>query len=133
MLCKGILLVSKGDLMLDKVLRIGQLYDFYGALLTDKQQRCLEMHFLNDESLAEIAEEFQVSRQAVHDILRRCEQILTAYESKLGLVERYCREQAVISQVVTLISELPQDVHQSRQIKLALDLLQQLLHQGEDV
>lgn len=44
--------------MLDKVLRIALLYDLYGALLTAKQQRCLELHYLNDFSLAEIAAEF---------------------------------------------------------------------------
>ena len=71
--------------MLDKVLRIGRLYDFYGALLTDKQRYCLEMHYLSDLSLAEIAEELKVSRQAPFMIFcAACEQILEEYEAKLG-------------------------------------------------
>lgn len=119
--------------MIDKVLRIGQLYDFYGALLTDKQRRCLEMHFLSDESLAEIAAEFQVSRQAVHDILRRGEQILEDYERKLGLVERNRQEQKIISQVYDLIRALPPDYHRLPEIGLALDLLQQLTNREEVV
>jgi predicted DNA-binding protein YlxM (UPF0122 family) len=123
----------EGDTMIDKVLRIGQLYDFYGALLTDKQRCCLEMHFLNDESLAEIAGEFQVSRQAVHDILRRGEQILEDYEMKLGLVERYRKEQDLISQIYNLISALPQDFLRLREIGLALDLLKKLTTRDEEV
>jgi hypothetical protein len=119
--------------MLDKVLRIGQLYDFYGALLTDKQQRCLEMHYLNDDSLAEIAEEFQVSRQAVHDILRRAEQILEEYEAKLGLVERYRQEQEIILQVTELLDKLPQDFHRLPEVKLALELLKRLINREEEV
>lgn len=79
--------------MLDKVLHITALFDFYGALLTDKQRFSMEMHYLNDLSLAEIADELGVTRQAVHDILKRAEQVLIDYEDKLKFVERHQREQ----------------------------------------
>jgi len=119
--------------MLAKLLRIGQLYDFYGALLTDKQRKCLEMHYLNDLSLAEIADEFQVSRQAVHDILRRVEQLLEDYEAKLGLVERYRQDQETIRKAYELLNSIPHDFHRLRDYGLALDLLKQILNREEEV
>lgn len=92
--------------MLDKVLKIASLIDFYGALLTEKQRRCLELHYLEDWSLAEIAEEFEVSRQAVHDILRRSEQMLVSYEERLGLIERYARIESSIKKLEECVDAL---------------------------
>ena len=92
--------------MLDKVLQIASLIDFYGALLTEKQRRCLELHYLEDWSLAEIAGEFDVSRQAVHDILRRSEQLLVSYEERLGLIERYARIETSIRELEECVSAL---------------------------
>ena len=68
-------------------IRFGSLYETYGALLTKKQQQCLELYFCEDYSLAEIAEEMQVSRQAVHDLLKRVEQTLEHYEKILGFLQ----------------------------------------------
>lgn len=93
--------------MLDKVLKAGLLFDFYGALLTEKQQQCMEMHYSHDLSLSEIADEFGVSRQAVYDILKRAEQTLSEYEAKLKLVERHQREQHTIKQVYDSVDALP--------------------------
>jgi hypothetical protein len=119
--------------ILDKVLRVGLLFDFYGALLTDKQQRCLEMHYQNDLSLAEIADEFAVSRQAVHDILRRSEQILEEYEQKLQLVERYQWEQQKLQQVYQLIEAVPEQLRQLPEICLTLETLRLLLDDAKEV
>jgi|LSQX01.3.fsa_nt_gb predicted DNA-binding protein YlxM (UPF0122 family) len=69
------------------------LYDFYGSLLTAKQQRFMELYFGEDLSLGEIASEFNVSRQAVYDILSRAEASLRGYEERLRLVESYQREE----------------------------------------
>jgi uncharacterized protein len=117
--------------MLDKVLRIGRLYDFYVALLTDKQRRCLEMHFFSDLSLAEIADEFQVSRQAVHDILHRGEQLLEEYEQKLGLAERQRRERETIRQAWALLNDT--DGQRTDGFKRAMLLLTQMIDQKEEV
>ncbi|MBM6984609.1 MAG: YlxM family DNA-binding protein [Acidaminococcaceae bacterium] len=70
-------------------IRFGSLYEVYGALLTKKQQQCLELYFCEDYSLAEIADEMQVSRQAIHDLLKRVEQVLEHYESILGFLRRH--------------------------------------------
>ena len=69
-------------------IRFGSLYEIYGALLTAKQRQCLELYFCEDYSLAEVAEEMQVSRQAIHDLLKRVEQTLEHYETMLGFLQR---------------------------------------------
>lgn len=119
--------------MLDKVLKIGLLYDFYGALLTDKQQRCMEMHYLHDLSLGEIADEFKVSRQAVNDILRRGEQVLEEIESKLRLVDRYNLEQQTINKVYDIVTGLPANLRQSPEVTEVIELLKQLINREEEV
>ncbi|BBB93221.1 MAG TPA: YlxM family DNA-binding protein [Methylomusa anaerophila] len=118
---------------LNKVLRIGQLYDFYNALLTDKQQQCLNMHYLQDFSLAEIAEEFGVSRQAVHDILRRAELMLEEYEEKLGLVSRYRKERLIIDEIYKMVSNFPEPARKLPEINLVLEKLQYLLDDAREV
>ncbi len=90
---------------LDHRLRVVLLLDFYGALLTEKQRQYLEYHFQNDLSLAEIAEEFGVTRQAVHDVLKRSEGVLEAYESRLGLVARSQAERQVVKEAVLRLDE----------------------------
>lgn len=119
--------------MLDKVLKIGLLLDFYGALLTEKQQQCLEIHYLHDLSLSEIASEFKVSRQAVHDILKRAEQILIEYEDKLKLVERYQQEQQIIKQTYDLVGNLPPELHNIAEIQLIKQKLASLIDKSEEV
>jgi predicted DNA-binding protein YlxM (UPF0122 family) len=119
--------------MLDKVLRIMLLFDFYGALLTDKQQLSLEMHYSNDLSLAEIADELGVTRQAVHDILKRAEQVLIDYEDKLKFVERYQREQQTVQHIVNLINRLPERVRELPDLQLAVQELSCLLDYSKEV
>lgn len=121
------------DSMLNKVLRIGQLYDFYNALLTEKQRDCLNMHYLQDLSLAEIAEEFGVSRQAVHDILKRAEQTLEEYEQKLGLAARYSDERKLLSEVATNLEQLPSDIRNLSAINEALVKINSLLEDTREV
>ncbi|MFB5191527.1 YlxM family DNA-binding protein [Alicyclobacillus fastidiosus] len=75
---------SSADNM-DEVTRMGDLYDFYGALLTVRQRQIIEMYHLEDWSLSEIAESLEISRQAVHDQLRRAGEQLEQYESALQL------------------------------------------------
>jgi predicted DNA-binding protein YlxM (UPF0122 family) len=119
--------------VIDKVLKIGMLFDFYGALLTEKQQYCIQMHYLNDFSLAEIADELGVSRQAVHDILKRAEQVLCDYEQKLKLVERYQGEQQQIESIHNLLVQLPVSVQVVPEIKAALSKLKNLLECTKEV
>ena len=59
-------------------MRLGRLFDIYGSLLTAKQRTCLSLYFYDDLSLSEISDELGVSRQAVHDLLKRVERRLNA-------------------------------------------------------
>lgn len=65
------------------------LYDFYGELLTERQQQVYESVVLEDYSLSEVAENLGISRQGVHDMIKRCNYTLEEYESRLHLVEKF--------------------------------------------
>lgn len=77
----------------------GMLYDFYGELLTQHQKKIYEDAILNDLSLSEIADEQGISRQGVHDLIKRCDKILAGYENKLHLVEKFSRIKLNIQQI----------------------------------
>ena len=64
---------------MEKIVEQGMLYDFYGELLTEHQRKIYEDVVLNDMSLSEIAEEQGISRQGVHDLVRRCDRTLQSY------------------------------------------------------
>lgn len=71
-----------------KFFEIARLRSYYGALLTERQNDMLRMHYDEDLSLAEIAEEYGVSRQAVADSIAKGEKALRDYDSKLRLIEK---------------------------------------------
>ena len=75
--------------MEDGRLMQSMLLDFYGALLTDKQRECCDLHYNEDLSLAEIAEQSGISRQGVWDNIRRGEAALRELEEKTGLFRRF--------------------------------------------
>ncbi len=74
---------------MENIVTQGFLYDFYGELLTEHQRTIYEEAVYHDLSLSEIAEEYGISRQGVHDLLKRCDHILANYEDKLHLVAKY--------------------------------------------
>ncbi|NEW05516.1 putative DNA-binding protein [Paenibacillus sp. SYP-B3998] len=77
------------DQMLEKTNRINLLFDFYEPLLTEKQRTFLQLYFHDDYSLGEIAENSAISRQAVYEHIKRAEQTLHEYESKLKLLHKH--------------------------------------------
>ncbi len=80
------------------------LYDFYGELLTKRQQQIYESVVLEDYSLSEVAEELNISRQGVHDMVRRCDRALEEYEEKLHLVEKFVNIRAQVQKIHELAS-----------------------------
>lgn len=82
-------------------MRLGRLFDIYGGLLTAKQKQCLGLYFYDDLSLSEISEELGVSRQAVHDLLKRVEQLLERYEASLKVLSREEKLQQAIDLLAT--------------------------------
>ncbi len=81
--------------MLQESFETSVLYDFYGPLLSEKQQRFVELYHLENCSLTEIAEAVGVSKQAVSEGLKRAEKALANYEDKLGLVARWKKENGI--------------------------------------
>ncbi|MHB1651056.1 MAG: putative DNA-binding protein [Desulfitobacteriaceae bacterium] len=88
---------------MEKFAKMALLTDFYGPLLTEKQRNIWDLHYQQDFSLAEIAEAESISRQAVHDLIKRTEKILAEYEEKLGLVSRFLQERDKLQEVLNCL------------------------------
>lgn len=94
---------------MEKIFEQGLLYDFYGELLTDHQRKIYEDAVYHDMSLSEIAEEQGISRQGVHDLIKRCDKILAGYEDKLHLLERFTDAKKTIHMMMNLTEDIMQD------------------------
>lgn len=90
---------------MEKIARQGLLYDFYSALLTEHQRHVYEDVVLYDLSLSEIAQEQGISRQGVHDLIKRCNKILEDYEEKLHLVEKFEKTKKFAREIQNLTQE----------------------------
>lgn len=97
---------------------LAYLYDFYGELLNEHQKQVYEDYVLNDFSLAEIANEEGISRQGVHDMIKRCTKKLMDYENKLHLVEKFM----TIKENVGEIHELAKQFKQSKDDNILKDI-----------
>ncbi|QTD42351.1 putative DNA-binding protein [Sporosarcina sp. Te-1] len=91
--------------MLEKTTRVNFLFDFYQSLLTDKQRVYMQLYYLDDLSLGEIAEEYGVSRQAVYDNVRRTESMLEDYEEKLNLFSKFQNRMDIIERLEELLDD----------------------------
>ena len=85
------------------------LFDYYGELLTQRQQMCFDLYHNQDLSLAEIAQELQVSRQGVYDNLSRAEATLRNMEEKTGCVRRNLRNRRALRSIVEAAGELAEN------------------------
>lgn len=90
---------------MEKIVRQALLYDFYGELLNDHQKSVYEDYVFNNIGLSEIAEERGISRQGVHDLIRRCDKALEDYETKLHLVEKFEKTKELVGQINSLTSQ----------------------------
>ena len=95
--------------VMEKIVEQGILLDFYGPLLTEHQQEICRAAVYEDLSLTEIAEQYGITRQGVHDLLKRCDHTLRGYEEKLGLVSRFTRTAAALDQASELLREILAD------------------------
>ncbi len=90
---------------LERTMRMNYLYDFYHALLTDKQRKYIELYYLEDYALTEIAETLDVTRQAVYDNLQRSKDLLEHYEENLGMYAHFKRRQDIIRELKNLVKD----------------------------
>ena len=114
-----------GEEIFQQRMRLGRLFDIYGGLLTEKQRTSLGLYFYDDLSLSEISEELGVSRQAVHDLLKRVEQILERYETTLGVLTKEEALHEELHQVVQLLAPCNRDKNDE-----AARILQEICGEG---
>ena len=88
---------------MDKIIERGLLFDFYGELLTDHQQKIYSEAVFNDLSLSELSVEEGISRQGIHDLIKRCDKSLQEYEEKLGLIKRFQQIKTEIENIEAII------------------------------
>ncbi len=93
----------------NEILKQALLFDFYGELLTDHQKEIYGQFIQEDLSLGEIAREAGISRQGVHDLIKRCEQSLQGYEEKLHLVEKFMKIKSKVGQMDELLDGYQED------------------------
>ena len=87
---------------LEQIYKQTMLFDFYGELLTEHQKQVYEDAVYNDLSLSEIAETYGISRQGVHDLIKRCDKLLQGYEDKLHLIERFGKAKETVRLIQTM-------------------------------
>lgn len=92
--------------MFEKIIEVSMLYDFYGQLLSEKQRTYFEMYHEDNYSLAEIGDEYQISRQGVYDVVKKAERALYGFEEKLGLVRKFLETEHVLQEVDRSIESL---------------------------
>lgn len=115
----------------NEILEQALLYDFYGELLTEHQKDIYEQFVLEDLSLSEIAQDVGISRQGVHDLVRRCQRILEGYEGKLHLVEKFLSIRKRVGEINAVLDcyftqELEPDVMAERIRKLSDTIIEEL-------
>lgn len=97
-------MIACGDVM-ESLEMQSLLYDFYGELLTEHQCSVYEEVVFQDLSLGEAAQELGISRQGVHDLIRRCDRILAGYEEKLHLVSKFRETKRMVGEIHKLTRE----------------------------
>lgn len=95
---------------IEKKLRLGDLYDHYGKLLTSKQQEILEQYCMDDLSQAEISENLEISRQAVFDTVHKAEKQFEELEINLNLLARHQKRKDLLDEALTLTSRLIDEI-----------------------
>jgi len=98
-------LTEESGCLMEKLGRMALLYDLYGNLLTEKQREVLTLFYDEDLSLGEIADLWDISRQGVHDLLKRCEKLLEHYEERLQLLARLEANRKLINEMNGLLRQ----------------------------
>ena len=112
--------------MLEKTEHMIMLKDFYGPLLTLKQQDLMSLYYEEDWSLSEIAENKASSRQAVYDVLRRAETALREYEQRLRLVDKFLFTRQGLEEVYFLLQQT-NDLAPKKEIEKAIGVLRVIM------
>ena len=117
---------------MEKKVFFSWLLAFYGELLTENQREMSRLHWEEDLSLAEIAEQFSISRQSVHDTVSRTEKQLEAWESKLGLLHRFQRMEEGLRACNAELSQINATQETAPHLSAARKWIAALLDQEEE-
>ena len=107
-------------IIVNEILEQSLLYDFYGELLNDHQKEVYEQFVLDDLSLSEIAQEKGISRQGVHDLVKRCQKTLEGYEEKLHLVEKFLSIKEKVGQIDEMLDTYEETGRDKKEIHKCL-------------
>ena len=113
----------------EEIVELSLLFDFYGEMLGEHKKKIFEDYVLNDLSLAEIAEEEGISRQGVHDIVKRCTKQLKEYETALHLVEKFQNMKSKLTKAAELLGDSADSIDSDNVIavkKLMQEMLEEL-------
>ena len=98
--------MSSENALKENAVEMCLLFDFYGAMLTQRQQEIFDLYYNDDLSLSEITEQMQISRQAVRDSVTRSKNLMIGFEQRLGLVRRFQENSEAFQRIHTIASEL---------------------------
>lgn len=112
--------------MFEEKIRLGNLYDFYGSLLTEKQQEILGLYCVHDLSLGEISENLGISRQAVYDTIKRSKKILNGYEDKLRLLSKFTSTRNKVNDLIDDIDGLSRAINSDKEKDNLLDEIESM-------
>ena len=117
--------------MFEKNLNISLLLDFYGDILSERQNEMLDMYYNEDLSLAEIAEKFEISRQGVRSVLKKGETILIDMEEKLKLAERFSKMLEKSADIAEELEKINQNINNNDISTRLLSLIKEIKEMAE--
>ena len=107
--------------MKNQAYRMAMLFDFYGDLLTERQREFYDLYYNEDLSLAEIAENYGISRQGVRDVIVRAEAAMTEIEDKTHIIRRFQQSRTAIAAINAAADQLLQSVNRRSYSDASLD------------
>lgn len=133
-MCKVISLYKANKLysywwIMKEFVRISMLLDYYGTLLTDKQNEIMKMYYEEDYSLGEISEIHQISRQAAHDAIKKGEALLNKYENTLHLLQKQTQRESVIKEIKDQLHTIPTEANDRKTVIKIESLLDMIINE----
>ncbi len=111
---------------MEKIVAQNLLYDFYGDLLTNHQQKVYQDAVFNDMSLSEVADCYGITRQGAFDLLKRCDKIMQGYEEKLHLIARFSKAKDTLHQIQQLLDDNSFPDNREKISELVTEIIEEL-------